>query len=113
MRDMASLSISIYGGYYLTSNMLIISEIEEMRHIGPSTGPASTQLPSMDHLVAELDTSFSRLGERVELARSAPLAVVDEEGKEELAREWEKASRQYTVLKDEMREDGWLGRFRR
>jgi hypothetical protein len=37
---------------------------------------------------------------------------VSRPGAEELCVEWERATTQYAMLKEEMKEDGWLVRFR-
>ena len=46
---------------------------------------------------------------------SGDLCDGEEEVKEDIAdvqREWNKISRQYAAIEDEMKEDGWLVRFR-
>lgn len=92
---------------------MLSTEIEELRHAGPSTGSPSTHSSRVDTLLVNLDAAYASLSGRRDAALPGlPTSGVDEGDLAHLQREWEKMSRQYMMLKDEMKEDGWLVRFR-
>lgn len=74
----------------------------------------STRLES---LLSTLHSTFVSANQHIEALESTFGDLCDEEEdvKEDMAdaqREWNKISRQYAAIEDEMKEDGWLVRFR-
>ncbi|ORY29515.1 hypothetical protein BCR39DRAFT_531880 [Naematelia encephala] len=90
-----------------------VYEIEEVRHAASSQ--SSTHI---DALLQDLDSSISRLSPQIDTLASSTKSYTggDEraitESFEELQGEWARVSEQHEVLKEEMKEDGWLVRFR-
>jgi len=86
--------------------------MEELRH-STSKGP-NTSAPLND-LVSHLDQNLATIKAQVETLHS-PLAVGEDEGqavdREELKEQWEKLLRARGLLQEELKEEGWLIRFR-
>jgi chromosome segregation ATPase len=115
LKNISGLFSSIYGEYTecLRSRDWSV-EIEELRHAGPKGDEATA---SIDKLVARLDATLESVQGRVEsLLTSKPngsgTGKEYEEDIAELKEQWEKVLRARGLLKEELKEDGWLIRFR-
>ncbi|KAL7419693.1 hypothetical protein Q5752_005609 [Cryptotrichosporon argae] len=99
-----------------------IYELEELRHTVIS-GTQFTLLPPspaqrLDALLTEVERALPVLREKVDAAVAAAFAYFGggqqsvSEAANELGKEWQKAIAKYGMLKEEMKEDAWLVRFR-
>lgn len=91
-----------------------MSEIEELRHAG-SQGHETTA--PIDKFVTRLDAALSSIQERVKTSlttqsKGQANGTINQEDMDELNEQWEKLLRARALLKDELKEDGWLIRFR-
>jgi hypothetical protein len=93
--------------------LMHVIEIQEIRHLNPSS--TSSNPSRINTLQSTLDSSISSIEPRIQTVRdeASPMnspglsAAV-----EELIREWSDLADQHAMLKEEMKEDGWLVRFR-
>lgn len=96
-------------------------EIQELRH-SASASSSTSPVPSsnvnstsrIDSLLANLDSSVASLTPRIatlpiEIEQPDQAIRVDQE---ELLADWKRASEGYVTLKEELKEEGWLLRFR-
>lgn len=108
----------LYGIQYAHKT---IAEIQELRHgyqSSTSTQPtSSSSTPStsrLDTLILALDTSSVALAPQIAsiCAESDGLDKNTANAAAELKAEWERVTSQHGMLQQELREDGWLVRFR-
>ncbi|WRT65592.1 uncharacterized protein IL334_002537 [Kwoniella shivajii] len=97
-----------------------IYEIQELRHFSiPSSSTSTVSTPSrIDDLLSSLTDSTSLLRPQITSLQSIFSSSTGshtenlQDGLEELMVEWKKVEEQHKLLLEEMKEDGWLVRFR-
>ncbi|KAK8861454.1 hypothetical protein IAR55_002273 [Kwoniella newhampshirensis] len=97
----------------------VIYEIEELRHSSlPGMDTALTPTFRMDTLIQHLTDSVQLLRPQITALRSNVSSHRGEElgdlsdGVEQLMSQWRRVEEQRRMIKEEMKEDGWLVRFR-
>lgn len=122
-RDVSGLLDQIYGerfamyakgfGRYLADDL---TEIQELRH---STSSSSSTAPSsppgnvrMDSMLYILEASTRSLASQMAALPNMSADPTAREGLSELKANWSKFTDQHAMLKEELKEDGWLIRFR-
>lgn len=96
---------------------VVYLEVQELRH---STVTTSYQaVPSspdsrINSMLSHLDSSINSLAPRVAklCAETTALDGALRDGVDQLKIDWQRVSEQQSLLREEMKEDGWLIRFR-
>ncbi|ORX36485.1 hypothetical protein BD324DRAFT_651723 [Kockovaella imperatae] len=93
-------------------NLLLdgIYEIQELRHAASKLSSDGSPHSQLVARVAEFDRSFRSLQSRITATEGSKRT--DDPEVEEIHSDWSDLEREYVILQQEMREDGWLSRFR-
>ena len=95
----------------------IYPEVQELRHstVTMSRQEVSSSTESrINSMLVHLDSSIDSLAPRVSslCAETTALDGAVKDGVDQLKIDWQRVSEQQSMLREEMKEDGWLIRFR-
>ena len=98
----------------------VAAEVQELRHSSElSSNPITSThsdlpLSKIDTLLSSLDDSVASLASRTSAlpSQASPNDGAGSDAAKELRRDWERVVEQHAMLKEEMKEDGWLIRYR-
>ena len=96
---------------------MTFSEIEEIRHESSGSSVLGRPIGRLESALSNLRSLHMITDQQATTLESSSSSLIDgdDEIREDIAdvqKEWTKLSGQYAAIEDEMKEDGWLVRFR-